>query len=251
MPEEGPFLNLSKREVEAALISDHWNYGSLIHLRTAEALHRALAEPSEPTTGHTVFARLYGEFAATLETLAAVGIAFRARTTPGSFLDAYIGYRTSEVPDFYLNVASHTGDISDLLNLPAPEVVIALGAAKQDDVGSNIDAFAGTLDALYERLKQAASMYRDDERLLTVAYNKTKHGAPLLRLFSPDNAREFELIMRDTTATDDRPFRFAKFEVTKQTADTLLQNVEAMTASIRELWVIARLLYDSGLLVSE
>jgi hypothetical protein len=58
---------LTPREIEKVFIDTHWNHGLLIHEKSAGALYAGLGEPSEPETGHPIFARLYGEYAATAE----------------------------------------------------------------------------------------------------------------------------------------------------------------------------------------
>jgi hypothetical protein len=84
-----------KREIEAAFIDGHWRYGSSIHEKAAEALATSLGEPADTPTGHALFSRLFGEYAASLETFAAWGWSLRGRVEPGSFLDNYQGSPTN------------------------------------------------------------------------------------------------------------------------------------------------------------
>lgn len=108
---DGERQAFTAREIESAFIDSHWNYGLLIHERSAEALYAALREPSEPETDHPLFARLFGEYAATAETLAALGISIRERTAPGSLLERYVTYPLGDVPRFYEFARDHDGDL--------------------------------------------------------------------------------------------------------------------------------------------
>jgi hypothetical protein len=142
-------------EVEDVFIDDRWNYGLSIHEKSAEALCAALGDPSEAETGHALFARLYGEYAGSLETFGALGLAIRSRTTPGSLVKTYVTYRTAAVKSFYKDVAAHDGDLSSLLNFQRAEHIIGLATARQDDVGTNVEKFATSLEELYARFKSS------------------------------------------------------------------------------------------------
>jgi hypothetical protein len=257
MPGENDF---SKREIEAAFISGHWEYGSVVHENTARALTAALGEESEPHVGHALFSRLFAEYAATLETFAAWAWALRNRTEPGSFLDNYLGYTNRDVGDFYVLVRDHEGDLSDLLELPPPDEIVEQTLRRREDVPEEARAdlpegenFRQALDCAYERLKQAAEMYFADDRILIDTYNKTKHGAPMLRLFEPDNPRKFEVVMVSPGAREqgEAPYRFAGFTVTREEVTKMANNVDAMTLSIRDLASLTRILLDAGLLYDE
>lgn len=241
---------LTAIEIEQAFIDQHWKYGLLIHEKSAEALYAALGEPSEPETGHPIFARLYGEYAGTAETLAALAIAIRERTEPGSLLHRYVTYPLGDVPAFYARVQEHEGDLSDLLALPDMNVLIALAAARQDDMGRDIEKYAITLDELRGRFTEVAEMYLKDDRLQVLVYNRTKHGSPMLRIFEPEDTRKFEIVCPNPEAKRDGEslYMFASFPVTRAEADKWLENTRAMTASMRELAVIVKLLKDSDLL---
>jgi hypothetical protein len=237
-------------EIETVFIDSHWNYGLLIHEKSAEALYAALKEPSDPETGHPLLARLYGEYAATSETYAALGISIRDRTEPGSLLHKYVTYPLGEVRRFYEYVRDHDGDLTSLLNLPNAETIIALGAARQNDIGRDIDKKAKALEDLYARFKEAASLYLMDDRIQVLVYNRTKHGSPMLRMFEPDNPRKFEFVMPNPRASEEGqpPYQFASFTVSREEADKWLENTRTMTIAIRELAVIVKLLHDANLL---
>jgi len=59
--------------------------------------------------------------------------------------------------------------------LPSPERIAEVELVRSPL--SDADAFRERFDARYQRLKVAAEIYFKDRRILTLAYNKTKHGA--------------------------------------------------------------------------
>jgi hypothetical protein len=256
MPEEG---NFSKSEIEAAFINGHWSYGSVIHEHTADALVAALGAASEPTVGHALFSRLFAEYAASLETYAAWAWALRNRSAPGSFLDGYLAYTNRNVRDFYALIRKHEGDLSSLLNLPSAAQIVEATLVRHQDIPEDERAdlpeegYRAALDSAYERLKQGAERYFADDRILIDTYNKTKHGAPMLRLFDTNNARKFEVVMRNPVAGQqgEAPYRFAGFTVDRAEIEKMANNVHAMTLSIRDLASLTKVLLDAGVLYDE
>jgi len=248
MNEEGPFHELSTEDIERALVDGHWRYGSLIHLRTAEALVGVLAGERDPEATHILFSRLFGEYAATLETFAAWAWAMRNRFERGSFLDAYLGYRNHDVGEFYALVREHDGDLSDLLRLPPAEQLVELGMERDAELPR--EGYSDSLRALYDRLKEAAEAYFATDRVIVDAYNKTKHGAPMLRLFEPNDERKFEIVMRvrNPSDHDPRPYRFSAFTVSPDEIEKQRNNVEIMTDHIRDLASVTKMLLDADAL---
>jgi hypothetical protein len=252
-------LHLSEREIESAFIENHWNAGLLIHQRSAEALFAALDESSDPGSRHALLARLFGEYASTLETLAALGIAVRKRSVPGSLLRTYLSYRPGAVGGFYRLVGRHEGDLIDLLRLPSADVLIGLAVSRQSDFGADggfdisIGEFDASLSAVYDRFKVASEAFFESEQIQWLVYNKIKHGAPLLRLFEPENDLRFEIPMRNPAMDSPgaTPYQFAAFTASQAQADKFLKNTLAMTGSIRELGVLVKLMSDSDLLFRE
>jgi hypothetical protein len=237
----------SPREVEAAFIDGHWRYGSLIHLRTAERLVGALASETGETERHVLFSRLFGEFAATLESYAAWSWALQNRDARGSFLDAYLGYSNADVGRFYGVVRDHQGTVSGLLNLPPADEIVALAMDRLHELPE--EGYRDALRAQYDRLKEAAGMYFQTDRVIIDAYNKTKHGAPMVRLYDPDNPVKFELILRNPARDEDGvPYRFAAFIVNDETIKTQYNNVDIMTTHIRDMASVTKVLFDAGAL---
>lgn len=248
MHEEEPILALSTRDIECALIDGHWRYGSLIHLRTAEALVGVLAGEREADARHVLFSRLFGEYAASLETFAAWAWALRNRFDRGSFLDAYLSYRNADVGDFYTLVRAHEGDLSDLLRLPPADHITEMAMARNAELPE--EGYRESLRALYHRLKEAAETYFQTDRVVVDAFNKTKHGAPMLHLFEPDDETKFEIVMRVRRPADDdpRPYRFSAFTVTPESIEIQRHNVEVMTDHIRDLAAVTKMLLDADAL---
>jgi hypothetical protein len=239
----------SRQEIERALIQGHYQYGGLIHEKVAEALIDGLsAEPSDTPTGHALASRLFGEFAASLETHGAWAWSLRNRFQRGSFLDAYLAYRNADIEAFYKLVETHEGDLSGLLRLPSPNR-IAEAARK----GPYPEFYADELlitgfEMRYARMKDLAEMYFSNDRILIDTYNKTKHGAPMVRLVDRDNARQFEVIVAERPPISADPYLLAKFTVNKALITKLRSNIASITTSITELGRLTKLIDDVGLL---
>jgi hypothetical protein len=195
----------SARDVERALIDDHWQYGGLIHQSVAEWLVSALAAERDPVTRHVLFSRLFGEFAASLETYAAWAWALRSRFD-STFLDAYLNYSNRDVGDFYTYVRDHEADLSDLLRLPPADRIVEIAVGRGGDLPEQ--GYHDSLDAQYRRLKEAAGMYFQTDRVIVDAYNKTKHGAPMIRCSSQTIPRRSSSFS-GTPAERERPPRIA------------------------------------------
>lgn len=234
-------------EVEEAFVENHWYYGGLAHKVTADALVKTLAEPSEPEIGHVIFARLFSEYAASLETLGSWGWAIANRKTKGSLMKAFLSVRTNHVGDFYRRVQADEGDVVDLLDLPSREDAHAAIAkvAGTAEIDFSIDEYEKSLETRYRNLKNAADQWFDDDRVIMEAYNKAKHGAALVRLFGSEDPRRFQIVLFDK-ATEE--MRFANFTVTKELVLRMQRNVEAVTVAITELVGLVKILRDAGLL---
>lgn len=237
----------TRQQIESALIDGHWRYGGLIHQKAADALVAALRnEASDRATGHALFSRLFGEYAASLETHGAWAWALRNRFARGSFLDAYLDYSNKDVSDFYALVKKHEDGVVDLLRLPSAERVAEVAQVSQPMFSA--EGFQEGLDARYKRLKLAADLYFGNDRILIDTYNKTKHGAPMVTMLSPENPRRFEFVVPDRRATGSDRYRLSAFTLTKKLTDNLTQNIESMTTSITELASLTRLIDMFGLL---
>jgi hypothetical protein len=158
-------------------------------------------------------------------------------------------YTNRDVGNFYEFVRDHEADVTDLLRVPSTARV-ARAAQDREESFSAKDFQAG-LDARYSRLKLAADLYFSFDRILIDVYNKTKHGAPMVRLTAADDPRRFEFIVLDREKVGDDRYRLALFTLDKKTIATLGQNVESMTTSITELAGLTRLLNYFGLLYEQ
>jgi hypothetical protein len=235
------------QEIEAALIDGHWCYGGLIHQKTADVLLRALkTEASDTATGHALAARVFGEYAAALETHGAWAWALRNRFERGSFLDAYLDYTNKDVADFYKLVRSHEGDLSDLLRLPSPSRVQEVAVVQFPEWTE--EEFAAGWAARYDRLEVAADLFFGYDGILIQTYNKTKHGAPMVRIVDPENPRRFEFVVTARGKTGGDRYDLVTFTLGPKLIGTLANNVKSMTTSITELASLTRMLVMLGLL---
>jgi hypothetical protein len=200
---------------------------------------------------HILFSRLFGEFAGTLETYAAWAWALRHRFEQGSFLDAYLGYSNQDIGNFYALVAGHDAGVSDLLRLPPVERIVEITMARNASLPAA--GYRESLRAQYERLRVAADMYFQNDRVIIDAYNKTKHGTPMVRLFEPDNPQRFEMVLRNPARAQpgEPPYRFASFAVDAESIDRQRNNVKMMTESIADLAGVTKILLEADALYAE
>jgi hypothetical protein len=225
--------DFTRQQIEAALIDGHWRYGGLIHQKAAEALLAALGDvPSDRATGHALAARLFGEYAAALETHGAWAWALRNRFERESFVDAYLDYTNRDVSEFYAAVRDHNGALEDLLHLPSPERLAEVVRERFPEMLE--EGVAEGYVARYDRLKMASELYFGHDRILIDTYNKTKHGAPMVQL--------------DRGKSGDDRYSLVTFLLDRKLMETLENNISSMTTSITELAGLTRLLEMTGLL---
>jgi hypothetical protein len=245
----------NNRALEAAFIEDHFVYGALIHQETAKALVAALAEPSERSVGHTLFLRLFAEYANALESLGAWGWTIRRRAKFKLFMDGFLAYPHSAPGDFFRWVEQEPeGDRLDsliaLLDLPEREVL--LDAMDVDWLAWTRDETRSVLEMTMFNLRQSASQYFVADQIILTQYNKAKHGATMVR--TPGlTEREFQVIaphLRIKDENDDARYDITKFEVSGTLVERTRSNIEVVGGSIRILAAITRALLEAGLLYS-
>ncbi len=114
------------------------------------------------------------------------------------------------------------------------------------------EGYRESLRAQYDRLKEAAGMYFQTDRVIIDAYNKTKHGAPMIRLFDRGNPTTYEIILRNPDRGEGQPpYRFASFAVDDASIEKQRSNVEVMTTHIRDLAAVTTVLLDAGMLYEQ
>jgi hypothetical protein len=228
------------RVFEKKFLSEAWNYGIRSHKLVADAIVRDFEAESDPLARDVLHARLFGEYAASLETFAAWAWALRHRFDYGCFLHAYLKYRPSDVGRLYEAVKDDDTDLCEFLLLPAADFLVDQVQLRVPE--PNREVFHSSLRANYKHLKEAADFKSD--RVVIDAYNKTKHGMPLFR-FGDEN--RFEVMIRNPT-DELRPWRFAAFDASDPATATLASSVSAVHTWIGDLASIANVLSEADLL---
>ena len=237
------------RHIESAWLAEHWVYGGRIHEEAAAALAAAFNSPSTRSVGHSLYFKLFAEFANALEVAGAWGWVMRTRREHPLLLDAFLTYPLSAPRDFYLAARrNRSGSLIQLLKLPPEDKVVpALDAAIQDWTAEECR------QSLAEAVRQSkflAGRYFDHNEIIRTAYNRAKHGATMLHDKSLSN-REFWVIaphLEITGPRDTARYDLPKFTVSGQGIRDLQKNIEIAGSLIRYLAGLARALNDAGLL---
>jgi hypothetical protein len=241
---------LSERDIEAAFVEGHWEYGALVHRSAAEALVEKLGllEASDVTTRHTTFLKLFAEYAGCLETYGAWGWSLQNREERGGLFRAYFSYANNDIAAFFRRLEAHEdGTLIDFLMLPPEEIILEAAANVMGKEA--VEPTREMLTVQYEHLQEAADLYLSEDRVVIEAYNKTKHGAVMARLFEPENPGTFEVILRNPlVAEEGKPYRFAKFTVDADQIKKLSTGITAITNWIAELAGLTKILREAGCL---
>lgn len=171
----------NNRALEAAFIRDHWDYGVSIHTETAKALIAALSTGSAVSVGHTLYFRLFAEFANALESLGAWGWTLRRRAKFKLFMDGFLTYPPSAPSEFYALVRNRDGRdtaaLYDLLDLPDEELVVS-AVAKVAEKWSDRDTREVLAMTMFN-LRQAGDQYFAANKAILTGYNRAKHGVTM------------------------------------------------------------------------
>lgn len=234
------------RTLEWQFLTDHWQYGGTIHETTARALVVALNTPSDPATGHSLFLRLFTEYATAIENLGAWGWTFRNYRRFPLFLDAFLSYPHAAPREFYRAVRrNRSGSLALLLQLPRRK---GLERAVAGDLELQIDEYAGMADKCMRNLRVAAQQYIGASELVRITYNKAKHGTTMVRPRDLTDPREFYVI---TEGRGSDRYDLTKFRVDKNMIRTVARGVEGAGLCTRFLAGIARGLLATGNLYPE
>ncbi len=234
--------------LEAAWLKEHWAYGGRIHEETAKVLASALAAPTTRGVGHSLYFRLFAEYANALEVAGAWGWVIRTRRDHSLLLDAFLTYPTTAPRDFYLAARrNRSGSLIRLLNLPAEEKVL-------DALGAEITEWTRDecRQSLRDGVKHArflAGRYFDENEVIRVAYNRAKHGATMLHDESL-TSRQFWVVgphLNVGGPRDKARYHMPKFTVNGEQIRATLKGVEIAGSLIRYLAGLAKALSDADL----
>ena len=235
--------------MEAAFLDQHWQYGGRIHEETVHALVAGLDQPSGVAAGHSLFLRLFTEFANALETLGAWGWTIRNRRAFPLLLDGFLAYPPAAPREFFQSVKrNRSGSIILLLKLPVERRLIP---ALVDGFGYWTEAECKkVLAETFTSLRQSADHYFAEDEIFRTIYNKAKHGATMLRTADMDD-REFYVLAPHLIAAgpkDEDRYDLSKFTVNRTTIGALLRRTALIGVTIRMLAGIARALLHAELL---
>jgi hypothetical protein len=226
---------------EDLFLDQHLSGGALIHITTSEAVASALAEETDDEERARLTLRIFAEYVNALETLGAWGWAIRHRSSSRLLLDAFLSYAPGDVKAFYKTVSFHTGELAQLLRLPATQVIT--------DEFRRVGVPHGKLLAEFSRvesnLTQAAEHYFDHQELFLANYNKAKHGAPIIRT-SDLAQQEFYVLAPDLSGS--KRYQFTKFNSEPHAVRKYVGLTKQVSETSRALVSFARKLKTVGLL---
>jgi hypothetical protein len=243
-----PPPNADNRALERRFLDEHWQYGGCVHAETATALVAALGTPSTMAAGHSLYLRLFTEYATALETLGAWGWTFCNYRPRHLFLDAFLAYPSSAPRESFTRVRrNRSGSLNRLLDLSRSSRVTPVLAAGFE---MTVPQFEDRARKLVVELRRAADQYFTDDEIIRTTYNKAKHGATMVR--TPDlGPREFYVLAPHLTVPsghDRARYTLSKFTVDKAMITTIEKGTKAAGTLTRLLAGIARALLDGGLL---
>jgi hypothetical protein len=235
--------------IEAAWLNEHWGYGGRIHEETAHTVVAALKVPTSRAVGHTLFFRLFAEFANALEIAGAWGWVIRTRRDHQLLLDAFLTYPNSAPREFYLaSRRNRSGSLTHLLKLPSEAKIIdALAVAIPEWTREECR------QSMTDGVKQAkflATRYFAENEVIRSTYNRAKHGATMLHDESL-TPRQFWVLAPhlDIAGPRDKArYLFPTFTVNREMIEATVRSVEIAGELIRFLAGLARALNDAGLL---
>ena len=241
----------ANRKLEQIFLSEHWQYGGVVHHSTARALVAALSGASEIAVGHALYLRLYTEYGIALETLGAWGWTFQNYRSHKLFLDALLSYPHSAPREFFRAVLlNRSGSLQRLLRLSRSRRVTAAIATGFEWTEPEAEA---AMDECMRNLRLAARQYLSENEIIRTTYNKAKHGVTIVR--PPDLApREFyvlapHLVLRGKR--DRARYDLSKFSIDKTMIRALEHGVVSTGRLIQFLAGVARALHCADLLYSD
>jgi hypothetical protein len=199
--------------------------------------------------GHGLFLRLFAEYANALEVLGAWGWALRNRRDYKLFLDAYLAYPNNAPREFFRAVRrNRSGSLCLLLKLTREDRVVPAMAEGFGHWSS--EECTRAMEECFGSLRRAAGHYFSADEIIRTAYNRSKHGATMLRV--PDlGSREFYVVAPHLSPGGKRDrarYDLSKFTVNKKMIQSLEHGVGAAGLTIRFLAGLTRALSMADLL---
>jgi len=209
----------ANRLIEVDWLEEHFTYGGAIHEETAKAIVSALKEPSHRERGHTLYFKLFAEFANALEVAGARGWIVRTRRDhPYLLLDAFLTYPHSAPRDFYMAARrNRSASLINLLKLPPEQRVIEALLAGMPAMTPE-DARKSMIECV-QLSKALASRYFGGNQIIRSTYNRAKHGATMYHNPSSLQIQQFYVLAPhlDISGKRDKArYDLAKFTVNKQ-----------------------------------
>ncbi len=164
-------------QVAIRFLRNYNEFGSRAHLLTATLLSSAIERTSDPDECKLLAVKIFSEFMASLEDLAAMSIAIRHRDEGVGLVYSYLTYGLPKVklsPPTTLSqmfkLFTSGNGLVDGLRLPLLADIIKAHPALEEQLVPTMYREANVA------LAQAAAVYLAQDQALVRAYNKTKHG---------------------------------------------------------------------------
>lgn len=181
------------KQVALRFLRNYAHFGSRGHLIAARAIQEKFLVTSDLDDKKVLAAKIYGEFIAAMENLAALCIAIRHRDDSVGLVYNYLTYGQPRKPGSpkttlrqIYNLALPGNGLEAALRLPALTEIIR---SASELANTNVPQLYNEVNIL---LAQAANAYLLHNSAFVRAYNKTKHGFVVVsdgHIFQPDPAQ--------------------------------------------------------------
>lgn len=233
--------NANDQYREDQFLDQHLSGGALIDVTTSKAVASALDEETDADERARLTLRLFAEYVNALETLGAWGWSIRHRSSSRLLLDVFLSYAPGDVKEFDKTVSSNTGELAQLLRLPATQTITDEFRRGGLPHGKLLAEF-GRVEV---NLAQAADHYFGNQELFVANYNKAKHGAPIIR--APRLAeQEFYVLAPDLSGST--RYQFTKLNSGHEAIRKYVGLTKQVSETSRALVSFARNLKTVGLL---
>lgn len=241
-------------------LEDYAQFGSRGHLLTALALQAAIRGSNDEDVKRILSVKVYAEFIAALEDLAAICIAAREREEGVGLVYAYLKYGTrgryspnTTIREMFQQLKSK-GHFLARLNLPT---VQELQKSAPDLWSSPASQLIKELDKL---LPMAANAYLHQEGAFVRAYNKTKHGFVVVKDQHTFQPEETKIVSETAWIVSDNPDYHPDnapdlpvvelFSVELKNVDAMVERMQAVRGAVVSICLLISQLLERGLISS-
>lgn len=243
-------------QVATQFLREYAEFGSRGHLLTTLALQEAIGSSGDEDVKRILSVKVYSEFIAALEDLAALCIAVRERDKGVGLVYAYLTYGRrgkyfpeSTVVEMFelLRAGDH---FLRSLNLPTLDEMLQAEPELANSPAPQL------IDELNKLLPMAANAYLHEQGAFVRAYNKTKHGFVVVKdwhLFEPEESSVIpntSWIVTDNPEyhPDESPERpvVELFSVELKNVDAMVERLQSVRGAVVSICSLVAQLLDSG-----